>query len=1030
MGVMRQLRSVSVCALAIAVASQAASGARKDPKRPQTSAPPPVDLASHSGKREPSEEATIVVTGSRIPRTNLTAVSPVTMIKSDEVKLEGATLVEELLNQLPQVTPDQGAFISNGSFGTSTVVLRGLGSARTLVLINGRRVGPDDPQFPVADLNLVPSFLIQRVEVLTGGASSVYGSDAVAGVVNFILDTKIEGLRIDGQTSVFQHDNNTHSGIIPLLQESGDPYPHGNTVDGARQDINVAYGQSLLGNRAHVTVYAGYRTLDGLTQDSRDYSACTITPAFGDPNSLFCGGSAASYPGNFIAYGLNERFQIGPDRTFVPGRSFYNYAPVNFYQRPDRRYTAGGFADVEISKELKPYIEAMWMDDHSLAQIAPSADFGNTGNINCDNPLLSDQQRSKICVNGNFVGQQTVFDDNGNIIQILGSPRPFIDPLTGNTYFRAKLRIQRRGVESGPRQDDLRHKYLRIVGGMKGDIAPGVTYDASYLFGRAKMSDAHLNDFSTSRLAKALDVVTDPATGKPVCRSLLTGDDPNCVPWDVFSLGGVTPDATAYLDVPSFESGTTTERIANFNSTLDFGAWGIQSPWSDESPGANIGAEYRKDSLDFEPDALAQSGDLAGLPDPILPIHGGYTVKELFAEARIPLISGRFIDELAFEGGYRKSWYKAGQSGNTSDAYKVALDLTAVRGLRLRASQQRAVRAPNIIELFYPEVPDSLDFDLCAGIHPQATVAQCQKTGVTAAQYGQILALPPQSGFASYNAITGGNPNLAPEKATTRTIGVVLQPRFIPGFNATVDWWDIKLRGAIEVIGADTIMQTCIDTGDPSFCGRIHRDSEGSLWLSPQGYVDNRVANIGSLETIGIDFGADYTHGLGRFGTANLEFRGTKVNKWTVSNGGLAKPFDCAGLYGVQCGTPTPSWRHTLRLTWESRSGMALSLHWRHTGAMTLADVAFATPPDQTFFADSDRHLPAIDYFDVTALFKVGRDYSFRLGVNNIFDREPPLVTGGDACWSGCNGNTYPQWYDPLGRFFFAGVTMNLNQHF
>ena len=1009
-------------ALALRPTATAASTAQGyEPAAPAPALPegPAAAMATRPKGVGPTEEPAIIITGSRIPRPNLTAVSPVSVVNAQEVKLEGSTYTEELLNQLPQVTPDQGAFISNGATGTSTVVLRGLGPGRTLVLINGRRLGPGDPRSPTPDINIVPNSIIQRVEVLTGGASSVYGSDAVAGVVNFILDSRIEGLRVDGQASVFQHDNR-NSYITPLLQQAGLGYPAGNTVDAERRDINAAFGHSFLDGRAHVTVYAGYRDAQALTQDSRDYSACSIVTNRFDINVTQCGGSPVAFPGNFLTN--FDFYQIGPDRTFVPGRSFYNFAPLNYYQRPDRRYTAGGFAELEISKALRPYLDVMYLNDRSVAQIAPSGNFGNTQDINCDSPLLSDQQRNIICSEGNFVGEFPVFDDDGNLLEVLGSPTPFTDPVTGKTYFRGQLLVLRRAADLGGRQDDLRHKDFRITGGTKGDLVRGVTYDASYLSQRADMSDAHLNDYSITRLTRALDVISDPATGKPVCRSVLTGEDPNCVPWDIFALGAVTPQANAYLSVPSFIHGFTKEQVANANATFDFSAWNVRSPWADEFPQINAGAEWRKDVLVFEPDELSLSGDLAGNGFSSPPISGSINVKELFAESRIPLINSHLIDELAFEGGYRHSWYSNAGSGFSTNAYKIGLDLTAVRGLRLRASYQRAVRAPNLIELFYPPNPAGFDDDPCAGPTPEATAQQCANTGVTQSQYGHILKLP--LSFGGYNAIVGGNPSLEPETATAKSAGIVLEPRFLPGFTATADWWDIDLQGAIEDIGADTIMSTCIETADPLFCNRIHRDSQGSLWLSAQGYVDDTRANIGALHTRGVDFAATFTHRIGRLGSLNADFLGTYVSKWIIDNGGLSTPYDCAGLYGFQCGIPTPSWRHKARLTWDSRSGVSLSLQWRRIGKMTLADASGRVP--DLGFSEHDRILPTYDYLDFSALVHVGKRYEFRVGVNNLFDTQPPLFTTDlGACWGGCNGNTYPQWYDPLGRYMFAGVTAN-----
>ena len=954
---------------------------------------------------EPAEPP-IIVTGSRIPRTNLTAVSPVIVVPNEETKLQGTVAVEELLNHLPQVRPGQGLFVSDGASGSAEVDLRGLGPARTLVLINGRRVAPGDKTVP--DINTVPASLIQRIEVLTGGAAAVYGSDAVAGVVNFILDTRLRGLRLDAQASFFQHDNRIGSPWKDVLLEAGIGFPKGSVVDGGRQDINAAFGHSFLDDRAHVTVYAGYRKVSEVTQDRRDYSACAFGILDDDhPEIIRCAGSDKSFPGNFFT--LFDVFQIGPERTFEPGFVLYNYGPFNFFQRSDRRFTGGGFAEFELSRAVNPYVEVMYMDDRSLAQIAPSANFFDTQTINCDNPLLSDQQRSLVCIPGNLVGEE-----------IGGPPIPFIDPVTGGAYFQGWLFIGRRNAEGGPRQDDLRHKNLRLVGGLKGELGRGVAYDASFVSSRVWARGAVSGDLSLTRMRRALDVIADPQTGQPVCRSILTGDDGACVPWDIFALGGVTSEALGYLQTSSSRRTKITEKVANANSTIDLGEWGLRSAWSEETPSINFGAEYRKDRLDYEPDEAARSGDLTGTTA-TFPIHGSVRVKELFGEIRLPLITHRLVERLALEGGYRQSWYRNSEGRYSTNAYKLGLDLTAIPGLRLRASQQRAVRAPDLVELFTPI--DSYEFngDPCAGSTPLATAEACARTGVTPAQYGHILEAPDPD-LSGYNAIFGGNPELQPERASTRTIGVVLEPRFLPGFNATIDWWDINLKGWIFQVGAMVIIDTCLQTGTPLFCGRVHRDATGSLWLTPEGFVDDRNANIGTLKTRGVDIGASYRRELGRVGRVNLGFLGSRQLRNVAEFGGISAA--CLGLFGFPCPTPFPRWRHSARMTWEQRSGHSLSLHWRHIGAVELASIKLR--PELPFFP-GDARIGAQNYFDLAALLRVRPRYTLRLGVNNLFDKSPPILGGSSntPAETGTNGNTFPNLYDALGRYFFAGVTIN-----
>ena len=984
-------------------------------------------------KAQPAKERDtgppILITGSRIPRTDLTAVSPVTTIQSDEFKLQGATNAEDVLNQLPQVNPSQGEFVPPGAKGTATVDLRGLGSVRTLVLVNGHRLMPGDPRYPEADVNSIPTSLIRRVEVLTGGAAAVYGSDAVAGVVNFILDTNLDGLKFEGQIGGHQHNNRDRFAQV-LLDQRQLPYPKGSVLDGRRVNVSAAFGHGFLDGRGHVALYGGYRQIAGVTQDQRDYGSCPITARIVDqrPSSIVeCGGPIVSYPGNFFD-NLDNVYQVTPDRTFVPGLSRFNYAPWHYIQRPDKRYAAGGFANFDFSKALQAYAEVMTMKDRSSWQVGPSGDFFNTETINCDNPLLSDQQRSLICRTGNFVGQTAVLDANGQLVQVTGTPTPFVDPVTGATYSRAWLLIALRNIEGGSIQDVLEHKSIRLLGGFKGELGRGVSYDASYLFGRVSLDRQYRNNLSISRMSKALDVVSDPSTGQPICRAVLiarslgpsaAGADADCVPWDVFAIGKVTPQSTAYLSIPPSMSGWFKEQVGNVNATVQLDQWGIGSPWSDESSAINVGAEYRNDSVAFDPDEFAQANDIAGFGEQVFPIRGSIDTKEIFGEVRIPLLTKKLVQRLALEAGFRRSWYRSSRSRFSSDTYKLAFDLTAVSGLRLRASEQGANRAPNVQELFAPSQPDSFLRDPCAGATPIASEAQCLLTGVTPAQYGQVAKA---NGLFEYNALRGGNEQLQAETATTRAIGIVLQSRILRGFNATIDWWDIRLKGAISNIGAQAIVDSCVTSGDPIFCSRIHRDPNGSLWLG-NGYVDNRLANLSSLKVRGIDGSADYSVPLGRLGSANFEFRGSYVLRWIVDNGGLSTPYDCAGLFGAPC-FMQPRWKHTARSTWDPSHGISLSLQWRHTGGVKLAAI---DPKFNLTDEVSPGHtkLRAQDYLDVATVFRDRKDFELRLGVNNVLDRQPPLVVGNTAAGDGpYNANTYPTWYDPLGRYIFASIAV------
>ncbi len=968
----------------------------------------------------------IVVTGSRIPQPNLTSASPVTVITSAEIKLQGTTRTEDLLNSLPQTFAGQGSNISNGSTGTATVDLRGLGAARTLVLINGRRLMPGDPRSPVADLNFVPSSLIKRVDVLTGGASSTYGADAVAGVVNFIMDSSFTGLRIDAQASVFNHNNDLRGDVISAIDARGFPRPKGMSTNGGAQDISVAMGAGFDDNRGHVMGYATYRKQDAVLQSSRDYSACSLTATSPSQQALpsrngrvfDCGGSATSANGTFFTN--VGTFQVGPNATFIPGSTPFNFAPYNYYQRPNERYTLGVFAEYEISDYAKPYLEAMFMDDQSVAQIAPSGNFFATTTINCDNPLLSAQQFNTICVPAN-----TFVDANG--------------------VTQAVAYTARRNVEGGGRQDDLQHTAYRIVAGVRGNLLRGFSYDAYYQYGKTILAQTYLNDFSITRISRAQDVVTDnrvgsPTLGQPVCRSVITGLDPNCVPYNIFGNGTVTPEALNYLQTPGFSRGDVQQTIAQVDFTFDGGEYGFKAPWTDRGVGINVGAQYLKNALTFRTDAAFTTGDLAGQGGPTIGVSGNFDVRELFGEVQIPLVTNSFFEELTLSAGYRYSDYKVANNRFSTDTYKVALEFAPIADVRFRASYNRAVRAPNVVELFSAQsLGLSGSVDPCAGPAVGGLVnglnaAQCALTGVSAAQFGNIVANPADQ----YNGFLGGNPNLSPETADSYTLGVVLQPRFIPGLAITVDAFDIRVKEAIGTIGFDTIVEQCLQTGDPFFCSRINRaPNSGSLFLGNAGFVVDLNTNVGGVKTRGIDISGSYARELGSFAKLNVSMVGTYLDELEVNPFGDIK-YNCVGFFGNQCGTPNPKWRHKLRVGFTLPSGIGISGQWRHFAGVKVdalssdSDLAGRErgtngPGDNgsTALYDGNRKLKAQNYFDLTLTARIKEQYSFRIGANNIFDRNPPLA-GGQVVFAGAgNGNTFPQVYDSLGRYLFAGVTVD-----
>jgi len=961
------------------------------------------------------EVSEIVVTGSRIPTPNLTSVSPVTAVTSQELKLQGTTNVENMLNSLPQVFAAQSGTVSNGSTGTATVNLRGLGSTRTLVLVDGRRLMPGDPTNPVPDLNAIPAALIDRVDVLTGGASAVYGSDAIGGVVNFVMNRNFEGFRLDAQYSGYQHNNN--NGEAKELFRTA-PFainaPSSNVWDGQTADVTAIFGVNAPDGKGNITGYVGYRNLQAVTQANRDYSACSVaatsTSVTGVYDTHVCAGSSNSAFGRFTTPFTpgTSGVSVNPNgsKSFVPFTNAFrfNYAPQSYFQRPDERYTGGFFAHYDINKMVNLYSDFMFADDHTVAQIAPSGLFIGTGangtstfGVNCNNPLLSASQSLALCGPAH-------------------AGTPFIQQMSAGFRFAAL-----------PRQDDLRHTSYKITFGSKGELGDGWTYDAYAQYGTAIFNEHYNNDVSVAKVQNAL--LVDPATGQ--CT---IGAGTGCVPLNIFQLGGLTAAQLGYVITPGFKSGQTTEQIVSASVTGDLGKYGVKFPWATDGIGVALGTEYRREALDLRVDQEFASGDLSGQGGPTLSNSGSFDVYELFGEARVPVVQDMpFFKELSAELGYRFSNYSS--AAHTTNAYKIGLNWQINDDIKLRGGYNRAVRAPNVTELFTPlGVGLFSGADPCAGTGAGRPIAACLASGATAAQ---LAAGIPQCPAAQCTALLGGNPNLKAEESDTYTGGVVWRPHFIPGFDLSVDYFNIKVANLISSLPALGVAG-CITTGNQAACSSFHRDPTTGGIFGNQGFVNGVFVNTGYLQTSGVDYAANYRTnfsdwGLGEWGGLSFNLIGTWTKDYItqpVSGGGT---FDCAGLYGVVCSSnanlgPTPKFRSKFRVTWNTPWPVTVSVDWRY-----ISGVKFDANESNPFLADplgrvdtADAKIPAFNYLDLSGTWKVRDTITFRAGVTNILDKDPPILDSNNFPASGPpagNGNTYPGTYDSLGRMIFVGVT-------
>lgn len=1057
-----------------------------------------LSLAAPAMAQDNGGVETVVVTGSRIPQQGLYSSSPVTAVGQQEIQYQGTVNVETLLNNLPSVVADQTEGVTNGSSGTADVDLRGLGPQRTLVLVDGKRLNPGDAFTlgGVADLNMIPANLIDHVEVLTGGASSTYGSDALSGVVNFITRKDFEGVEVSGQYTIDQNDNDNDfpkncPGCGNILDQYQIARPQVDIWDGQSEDIHLLLGTNTSNGKGNVTLYMGYQHIEPILENARDFSACSA----GDTGYVngkgytyhSCGGSSTSPQGKFVSIDLGNYNSVhgfsGPNPgkgilaspgylnptnyaatngefeqngTFSGGQlatapfnpqGLFNYAPFNYLQRPDERYTAGASGHYEVNKAFDVYGSVMFMDDHTLAQVAPGGAFQTPFTVNCGNPNLSAQEEQTLCPAG---------------VTSVADGLPFTGTLPADNNRLATVLIGRRSLEAGTRQDDLRHTDYRLVVGAKGDLGSGWSYDLSAQYGVSVYADAQEGYFSQKNFQNALLVNPDGTCQTP---------DPACVPINVFQAPVVdaadqrivssplTQSMLNYVTTNGLAQGQTDESVVHLDVTGDLGNYGIQSPWAKSGVGINVGTEYRQEHVVYTPDQELIQGDLMGLGGARTPISGHYNVAEAFGEVRVPLVQNTpFFEDLSVNAGYRYSSYSISGATNT---YKAGLEWQVVDDLKLRASYDHAVRAPNVSELF--ATPDVVLFggqDACGnngntnappsktdkpstGYYWAQVQAFCIATGLpnfgnVGSAYGNILPCP----ASQCNQQTSGNVNLRPEVSDTKSVGIVLTPTFLDGFTMTVDYFDIKVARTIGGYGAAFLLSTCYGSvgtdglGTPSpACSLIHRDpATGFIW-TPAGYVNNPTNNLGFEKTSGVDVEAHYAKDLADFGwndagSFNVGFYGTYTQHFTTEplpsgnefyTPGVGAVYDCAGYWGAVCGTPTFKWRHQARFTWTSPWDFDLSLNWRYLSSVKIdnLDKQLGSDPEGLPGVLGFENIRAYNYFDLSGDWNVREGVTIRAGVNNVFDNTPPINGLAEG-----NGNTLTGTYDSVGRYVFVSGTI------
>jgi iron complex outermembrane receptor protein len=1027
--------------------------------------------AQEAAPEAKEEESAIIVTGSRIARPELESAAPVTTLTSDILTESGNTAAGDVIQYIPALFSSTNSDLSatRGTLlGGTQLDLRGLGSVRTLVLVNGRRHVAGSSGTAVVDVDTIPTVLIDRVDVLTGGASSVYGSDAVSGVVNYILKRNFEGLSLNAQAGV---------------SERG---------DAGKYSLSGAYGMNIADGRGNITIAAQYNRSNAISYGDRDYlrgnqrldddanPALRIQQGELTPELIAAGAIVGDRILNFASdapSALVARARSAAARAFLPGRNFsissalgligfdadgdfapddprtdfdrngvndcdqtYNFAFTGFgcyvtengRVRPFKDGLIAGFANsfggdgipvfldneeivpgveqfnvnlnmnYEVSPAFKPFFESKFSRTNA-SSVNNVNSFNDTIPIRLDNPFIPTELRDAI----------TAFY----------AADPSFDPADG------QILLSRDNTDFGSNRSEVRRDTFRIVGGVNGEIGGNWSYETSLNYGRTKERFTTVNRRLEDRFYAAVDAVRDPVTGKIVCRSSLNagvipgtspfplydadpdGDgifepdtfrtnDGTCRPLNLFGFGAPSAEAVAFVN-PSSTNRTTLEQFVaqafisgtteNF-FTLPGGA-----------PAVVVGGEYRKERSSFQIDPFDQAGFF--FESGTQPEKGSFDVAEVFGELELPLLADqRFADLLTVKGSARYSKYSL---TNTKGVFTWAIDglYRPVKDLSLRASYAKAIRAPNINDLFSPSTPatfrpiDPCDADqINRGPNPAARLANCRADGIPVGFTDPLT--------ARITGRQGGNSLLEEEKSTSLTVGAIFQPSFLPGFTATVDYWEYSIKDAIANVPADDIVAGCYDSVDfpnNGFCKLFsrNRNANSPTFLGFDN-LENAPVNFARFEARGIDFQARYRFQLGSdSGNITARIGGTYAlkgsNFTSVSDPASENDFIGEAQSPEVAFNTGLAWdKDGLRIEWES--------FWQSRQFFQGVDVE-----DPSGFAEPNRDGSFWSH-DLNLSYELNDRFTIRGGINNLTDERPFKAEA-----------AYP--VSAVGRNFFVGVT-------
>ena len=878
---------------------------------------------------ESNSEQVITVTGSRIARSGFTSPTPTTVVGVEQIANAGVTNVGQLAQQIPafqaSVTP-QTSTLSSQNAGAAMLNLRNLGTNRTLVLVNGRRFVPTTTSATV-DTNVIPSAIIERVEVVTGGASAAYGSDAVAGVVNLILNRNLEGITGDAQAGISTYgDNETYK-------------------------ASLAAGTSFAGGRGHVTLSAEGEINKGIAEArdrpwANEAYGLISNPVAGQLPRRFIlpgyqlatatvGGLINSGPlrgTDFGKDGVPRAFQYGQlvSGNFQIGGSGIEGSDLIPLTVPFERYSLYSTGEYDFGG-VKAFVEGSYSYSRGHGALTPAFHLNNI----------------------------TIQPTNGFLVQNYPALAAQVTAPFSFGRFSPDLMI---GV-------DNQNRTHRVVAGLEGGLGGNWKWSAYGEYGHTDYKALSTNNVITARFARSVDAVL--SGGNIVCRvnanASTADDDPACVPVNLFGAGSPSQAAKAYFQGTQRYDVDIDQRVVAGEIQGDLFSIG------DRAVTVASGAEYRENKVDGVSDPIAQAGGyLLGNPRAL---SGKIEVKEAFAEILVPLLADQpMFDSLELNGAVRVTDYS---TSGTVVTWKGGTVWQVNDTIRLRATRSRDIRAPNFDELF--------------------TNALFRFTNVSDPQMGGAI--------RTVNIITQGNRNLQPEIADTLTGGIVLTPSFVPRLRASVDFFDIKIKGAIGTLGAQDIVTRCAG-GNATLCSFITRDpAQGNIITA----VTSAQINLSEIATRGLDVELSYQFPVG---SALVSLRGlaTYVDRFSTDDG-ITK----IDRIGTASGNGLPHWKANASITYEDGPFTAF-LQDRFVGGGKY-DVTWVEGVDI-----NDNSISGRNYLDLGLRYAVldtdDQRVELFFNIRNLLNQDPPHVPAQFQTPS----QTAAALYDVIGRQFLAGA--------